>query len=85
MEVFYTRSFLQDYDGLPAEIQKRVDRAVDKLAKNTRHPSLQVEKMKGKRNVWEARVSNAYRMTFTLDNNKLIMRRVGPHDILKTP
>jgi len=89
MDVLYTQSFLEDYDDLPAEIQRRVDRAVDKLSKNLQYPSLKVKRMQGRKkeqeDVWEARVSDSYRMTFNIDSSGITLRRVGPHDILKTP
>ena len=37
------------------------------------------------RGIFEARVTRAYRMTFQVEGADLILRRVGTHDILRTP
>jgi hypothetical protein len=39
--------------------------------------------MKATREVWEARISYSYRMTFVWEGDLIILRRVGAHDILK--
>jgi hypothetical protein len=46
------------------------------------HPSIQVKKMRGTRNIWEGRVSLSYRFTFQREGNVIILRRVGSHSIL---
>ncbi|MBU0508197.1 type II toxin-antitoxin system RelE/ParE family toxin [bacterium] len=83
MEISFTKSFLRDYEDLPPNLKDRVKKAILKLASDIEHPSLRVHKMKGRSNVWEARVTDGYRMTFSREEGTLIMRRVGPHDILK--
>lgn len=81
-----TEPFVQDYIHLPREIQRRVDRAIEQLFMNLRHPSLQAKKLKGASRIWEARVTDAYRMTFEIAEGGILrLRRVGTHDILKTP
>jgi hypothetical protein len=52
-----------------------------------RSPLLQAKKMEGHRDpegrdIWEARVTKAYRMTFVVEGHTYILRRVGPHDML---
>ena len=38
------------------------------------------------RDIWEARVTRAYRFTFVIDGDTYILRRVGPHeDVLRNP
>ena len=76
-------TFKKDYRGLPREIQQQVDEALRLLSQNPRHPSLQVKKMKGTKNIWEGRVTLAYRFTFNWLSDLVILRRVGTHDILK--
>jgi len=76
-------SFRADYKRLPQHIQEQVDKAISLLEQNPRHPSLQVKKIKGTRNVWEGRVTIAYRFTFNWEANWVTLRRVGTHGILK--
>jgi mRNA-degrading endonuclease RelE of RelBE toxin-antitoxin system len=86
MQIRFTDRFVEDYKSLPEKLQKRVNRALLLFEKNPRHQSLRVSKMKGYRNVWEARVTHGYRFTFSMDEEGVcILRRVGPHEIEKTP
>lgn len=81
-----TDPFLQDYGKLPREIQSRVDKAIQMLFENLHHPSLRAKKIQGAYGIWEARVTDAYRLTFEIiEGGILRLRRAGPHDILKTP
>lgn len=82
----FTKPFVRDFQGLPAEIQTEIEKALRLLVENPRHPSLQTKKMRpASRGIFEARVTQAYRLTFQLDGSNLVMRRVGTHDILRTP
>jgi mRNA-degrading endonuclease YafQ of YafQ-DinJ toxin-antitoxin module len=45
-----------------------------------------MKKMQPKqRGIWEARVTQGYRLTFRVDGELITMRRVGTHDLLRTP
>ena len=56
------------------------------MADNPRYPSLQVKKIKATKDIWEARVSLDYRMTFQIVSGYYILRNVGHHDpALKNP
>lgn len=52
-----------------------------------RNPSLRVEKIKGTRSIFEARVNNSHRFTFEYgEKSEIILRAVGPHNAtLKRP
>lgn len=76
-------SFEQDYIRLPEQVQALMEKAIRLLGENPRHPSLRVRKMKGTEEIWEGRVTRSYRITFNLERNVIILRRVGTHDILK--
>lgn len=78
----YLHSFLKDYKGLPKHIQQQVDRALTLLAQNPHHPSLHTKRIIGTRDVWEVRVTLAYRLTFNWELDLVTLRRVGTHDIL---
>ncbi len=41
--------------------------------------------MEDPRNIWEASVTMQYRFTFTRDGDRVYLRRIGTHDILKKP
>ena len=77
------RTFQDDYRTLPAEIQRRFDKAIRLLAANPRHPSLRVKKMKGTAGIWEASVTMSYRFTFNWEADVITLRRIGTHSIVE--
>ena len=83
MRIRKLRSFDQDYRALPDPLKKKVDKQLRLLAVNLRHPSLQVHRIQGAPGIWECYVDLHYRLTFMIEGDLLILRRVGPHDILK--
>lgn len=75
-------SFLHDLIKLPQGIQKKVTKAVDFLRQDARHPSLQVKKLEGAQDVYEARVDQGYRLLFTLVGKVMSLLAVGTHEII---
>jgi mRNA-degrading endonuclease RelE of RelBE toxin-antitoxin system len=80
MNIKTTNQFDKDYEKLPDEIKKRLYKSLSLLMDNFQHPSLRVKKMRGKDNIWEARISDSYRITFQITNNTFIFRKIGQHD-----
>ncbi len=79
-------SFVKDYLRLSPQVQGRVEKAIKLLVRNIQHPSLRAKRVQGTKRIWEARVTRQYRLTFEIcPGNVLRLRRVGTHDILKTP
>ena len=54
MRLYFTESFKMDYQKLPQQIQKRVDKRLGFLLKDPSYPSLGCKKMKDPRGIWEA-------------------------------
>ena len=77
--------FLRQYAKLPTDIRKKVDRQVDYLSKDIRHPGVRAKKVVSALDIWEARVDLHVRMTFRIEEDTLVFRKVGSHDILKQP
>jgi mRNA-degrading endonuclease YafQ of YafQ-DinJ toxin-antitoxin module len=46
-------------------------------------PSLRTKKMHGLEDIWEARVTLSYRITFQRTGDTLLLRRIGTHDVLE--
>ena len=79
-------SFVSDYLRLPSHLQTRTEKAIELLVRDMRHPSLQAKRVRGTLHIWEARVTQQYRLTFEVRPGRVLwLRRVGTHDILKTP
>jgi mRNA interferase RelE/StbE len=91
MRLIRTESFKRDFQALPGPIKRRTEQALRFFVANPRHPSLRAKKMEGQRDsegrdIWEARITQAYRFTFAIDKDTYILRRVGPHeDALRKP
>jgi mRNA interferase RelE/StbE len=83
MKILWTPPFERDFSGLPASLQKRVEKTLRLLDADLHHPSLHAKKLKGSKDTWEARVSLSYRITYQVSGDTLIVRRVSTHDILE--
>ena len=83
-KVSRTESFAKDFKSLPKEIQQRAERAILLLTQDPLYPSLRTKKMKGTTDIWEASVSMSYRISYQLVGDKIILRRIGTHDILRS-
>ena len=85
MKVIRLKPFLEDYKRLPVDIQKRLDKQLEFLIRDPRHSSLRRKKIRGTKDIWEVRVTREYRMTFCVRGDRIVLRRVGTHDILRKP
>ncbi|MEW6619120.1 MAG: hypothetical protein AB1422_07225 [bacterium] len=89
MKARYTDSFKYDYKNLPIQTQEQINKQIRLLLKNPHHPSLHTKKMegeKGKKGIWEGRITKGIRFSFKIEKDTYILRRVGPHNkVLKQP
>jgi mRNA-degrading endonuclease RelE of RelBE toxin-antitoxin system len=85
MRIQTTRPFDRDYNALPKLIKDQADKQFALLLENPHHPSLRVKKIKGHPNILEGRITKSYRFTFQISGEIYLLRRIGTHDILKTP
>lgn len=84
-KLFWLPRFERDYKKLPPVNKEKVNKALLKMEKDLRYPSLFIKKIKGTENIWEARASDSLRITFSLEGNVVYLRTTGSHDILKNP
>jgi mRNA-degrading endonuclease RelE of RelBE toxin-antitoxin system len=85
MKIQTTKPFDKDYDALLEPMKDRADKQFILLLENPNHPSLRLKKIKGHPNIWEGRITKSYRFTFQISGEMYMLRRIGTHDILKTP
>lgn len=85
MKFHFTEDFKKKYKKLPQPIKNNTKKQLKLLLSNSKHPSLNIKKMKDPRNIWEGRINRSYRFTFQIQNNIYILRNIGTHDILKKP
>ena len=84
--LYWLPRFKRDYRKLSFEAKEKINNALIRIeADGLHYPSLCVKKIKSSHDIWEARASYSLRITFTLQNNKIYLRTVGEHDILKSP
>jgi mRNA interferase RelE/StbE len=84
-ELHSTRTFERLYNRFPKQIQDEAIEKLDLYIRDPSHPSLRVKRMRGTERIWELSVTMQYRVTFEIDDEKIILRRIGTHDILKKP
>ena len=80
-----TRTFIRLYKALPQDIREKTKSALELLALNPSHPSLGHKKMGGQENIYEVRVSQNYRITYSKSGHTGYLRKIGTHDILRNP
>jgi len=85
MIVTYEPSFLRDYVSLPESVRRRAEKQIRVLLQNPRHPSLRAHKIQGSTDIYEARVTGGYRMTYKIAGETLRLRRIGAHEIYRSP
>jgi mRNA-degrading endonuclease RelE of RelBE toxin-antitoxin system len=85
MKIQTTKPFERDYRALPELIKNQADKQFALLLEDPRHPSLRIKKIKGHPTTWEGRITKSYRFTFQISGGTYLLRRMGTHDILKTP
>jgi mRNA-degrading endonuclease YafQ of YafQ-DinJ toxin-antitoxin module len=67
-------------------MQAAIARCVALLTDNPRHPGLHTHRVQGTRDVWEAYIDNANRITFHYDEDgRIIFRKNCNHSILRRP
>ncbi len=80
MRLLVTERFKRRYRSLTQEDQKRIQKALRKMADDLRNPALRVKRIQGTSKIWEARASRFLRIIFEGEGEYLILRNVGPHD-----
>ncbi len=80
----YKQSFKKDFDQLTPAIQKCAEKCLKDLLSNPATPGRHLKKRKGKRknapDIWQARVTRDVRLTFEMDEDVAVLRRIGLHN-----
>ncbi|MBI3459532.1 hypothetical protein HY009_01160 [Candidatus Acetothermia bacterium] len=81
MEIQRTHAFERDYRKLPHDVKRRFDKTIIFLVTNPKHPSLRAKIIDQTHRVWQARVTGAFRLYFTVDSGVITLHRVyDPHE-----
>jgi mRNA-degrading endonuclease RelE of RelBE toxin-antitoxin system len=83
MNIAFTARAARDYAGLPARLQRAVDKQLDFLRErpeNLRHPSIRAKKYAAAESeLWQGRVNRDYRFYFQIDRDTYRIIRIIPH------
>jgi hypothetical protein len=86
MELKLTPRFLRAYQQKSSDQQERINKTLDFLSTNPRHPSLHSHKVGGTRNIFECYSDDGHRVTFQYGDNCIILRNNCEHNLtLKRP
>jgi len=78
----FSSKFKKEYKNLPKKIQKAFDQKLPILLQDISHPSLRIKRIQGTKNRWEGSITMKYRFTFQYNEDTLLFRTIGTHDIL---
>jgi len=83
VKIRVTETFKRHYKKLrSAQKQRQVDKALELMADNPQHPSLQFRRVKSWPGLCEARASDSLRIIFRWEKDVIDLLMVGEHDIL---
>lgn len=85
MGVVVTRSFKKRLNKKPAELAGAILQCIARLADDPHHPGLHTHRVQGTRDVWEAYIDQANRLTFHYEDGDIVLRNHCNHDILRSP
>jgi mRNA interferase RelE/StbE len=78
----FSNRFKKQYNALPHEIRQAFNEKLVLFLADMHHPSLRVKKIQGAQNRREGFVTMKYRFTFHFDEDRVVFRTIGTHDIL---
>jgi mRNA interferase RelE/StbE len=79
MKYRYTAKAEDQFELLPVELQRRMDKQVDLLVADMRHPSLRAKKYSEDEDYWQARLSDDYRFYFTISGATYLIFEIKKH------
>ena len=79
MKLLFTKRARNDYDAFPPNIQKLADKQLDFLVKDLRYPSLKSKKYDEARGIWQARISQDYRVYFLIEGDTYVILSMIKH------
>jgi len=79
MRADYSRQFRRAYRKAPMEIRKKLNKQLDLLIRDLRHPSLRAKKYNEPDNVWQARVDDSWRFYFRIEGDTYYLLDIIPH------
>lgn len=79
MRVVITERFSTNYVQAPPEVQKAFGKQLAHLLRDLRHPSLRAKKYDEARGLWQARVTDDWRLYFTIEGDAYTLWSIRAH------
>ena len=79
MRVRFSRLADRQYASLPSRLRAQLDKQLDFLSQNLRHPSIQAKKYGCADDVWQGRVNRDYRFYFQITDDAYDIISIIPH------
>lgn len=73
------KAFDDTYVALSENLKKKVDKQLEYLVKDLRHPSLRAKKYDEAEDIWQARIDGGYRFYFKIEGDVYILLRIKKH------
>ena len=81
-EIYISRNFdinLRKIVKSNAKLKFKIQKQIEFLSINPKHSSSRLHKLSG-RNNWSISVTKSIRIVFTIENNRILLNRIGTHD-----
>jgi len=78
----FTHRFEKAYAQLPEDVKNLFNKKLNQFLQNQWHSSFRTKKIRSTEKIWEARLSRKYRFTFEINQDVIIFRNIGSHDII---
>jgi len=78
----FAHRFEKAYAQLPEDVKNLFNKKLNQFLQNPWHSSFRTKKIRSTEKIWEARLSRKYRFTFEINQDVIIFRNIGSHDII---
>ena len=78
----FAPSFKKDYQKLPKDIQKKLDKQLRFLSDNPKHPSLKIHRLGSAGLYWEFYIDRFYRGIFRISEDAYELLFAGTHKLI---
>jgi mRNA-degrading endonuclease YafQ of YafQ-DinJ toxin-antitoxin module len=85
LRIEFSNKFIQAYKKLDRETRLQVDKTIQAMSLNPKHPSLRSKRVQGTKDIWEASANMSIRLTFRFSEDIIQLRNVGTHEQVFRP
>jgi Txe/YoeB family toxin of Txe-Axe toxin-antitoxin module len=83
LNIDFTKRFKESYASYDRYDQVRIDHLVMAISKGAHTPGMRIKPLLPDKYHYEARVNDADRLIFRIENESLIVTDVVPHDLIR--